>query len=149
MRGTWRYRNTRTNSLQEKEPGRNPAHRPSGAPSRNRTYNLRIRSPLLYPLSHGRLTFAGGRPAASHYSASSRTARLGADPRSAILGCSAFRRGRRKDAGLFTRKPKAPRESAPKLPSHRQKSDRGIQPCENALQYEAPRERRKPFGQAA
>ncbi len=31
----------------------------SGAPSRNRTYNLRIRSPLLYPLSHGRLTFAG------------------------------------------------------------------------------------------
>ncbi len=26
----------------------------SGAPSRNRTYNLRIRSPLLYPLSHGR-----------------------------------------------------------------------------------------------
>lgn len=26
----------------------------TGAPSRNRTYNLRIRSPLLYPLSHGR-----------------------------------------------------------------------------------------------
>ena len=26
-----------------------------GAPSRTRTYNLRIRSPLLYPLSHGRI----------------------------------------------------------------------------------------------
>ena len=27
-----------------------------GAPSRNRTYNRRIRSPMLYPLSHGRAT---------------------------------------------------------------------------------------------
>lgn len=30
-----------------------------GAPSRNRTYNLRIRSPLLYPLSHGRIADDG------------------------------------------------------------------------------------------
>ena len=30
-----------------------------GAPSRNRTYNLRIRSPLLYPLSHGRIADNG------------------------------------------------------------------------------------------
>ena len=28
-------------------------------PGRTRTCNRRIRSPLLYPLSHGRLTFAG------------------------------------------------------------------------------------------